>query len=89
MSEPKVIKWTDGDGRVKVNVEILGFDVTIFQSDADNKLGILIDTNDRDANDVRVYLNETVIHGGKLYDIHDIEKNFSVVFNDPIQDARK
>ena len=81
MSEPKVLHYKDASGRPVVNVEFEGVDVTVFKSETDNKIGVLIDTNNVDQSDTRVYLNNEVIHGGPLYDIHDMEKNFSVVFS--------
>lgn len=82
MSDPKVLHWVDDSGRPAVNVEYDGIDVTIFKSDADNKIGVLVDSNNVDQDAVRVYMDGSVIHGTALYDIHDIEKNFSVVFSD-------
>lgn len=81
MNQPKVVHWVDDAGRPAVNVEFEGVDVTVFKSSTDNKIGVLIDSNKVEERDMRVILNETVIHGTPLYDIHDIEKNFSVVFS--------
>lgn len=89
MSDPKVVHWVDESGRPGVNVEFEGVDVTVFKSETDNKIGVLIDTNKVDENDTRVYLNNNVIHGGPLYDIHDMEENFSVVFSHATPNPRE
>lgn len=82
MTKPNVVHWVDESGRPAVNVEFGGIDVTVFKSETDNKISVLIDTGESKQEDVRVYMDETVIHGTPLYDIHDIEANFRVVFSD-------
>lgn len=89
MTEPKIVHWTDDSGRPAVNVEFEGVDVTLFRSETDNKISVLIDPGTTQEENIRVYLDEGMIHGTPLYDIHDIEQNFSVVFSEVPSNGKK
>lgn len=88
-NNPTVVHWTGEDGRPSSSVELAGVDVTVFRSTVDNKVTVMVDTNAVSERDVRVFVNDTYVHGTPVYDIHDIERNFAVIFSDANPTGKK